>query len=722
MSTPAPKRLEPFAVAGGFRGTLARLSLPELLRELQSVRASGILSLVAGGARKALYVKEGRVVFATSNLPDDRLGERPAPRRQDHRRGVRGSIKAHLAHGRRQGKALVEIGVLTPDDLWRACSSRSARSSSASSSGTEGPFHFEESRPARARSASRSTSTSPGADPRGRPRGSTPAGAVRSRHPEASLVLERAALAEARVSSIRTRPTCCGSWTASAACSRSADESEIGDNETLKAALRASSPRGSLRSRGRKVRALDQDFVPEDGMLSVARVLQPHVPARLRVHGARGRAHRRERAREVPEQGARGEERVLAGVGAAEGRLARRGRRRAQRRSGSPRTRAAARLVDALNELLYAELLAVKRTLGAEHESPSIRDLQARRGERSDRASRSGVRPILAAARPPARRVAPPASPLIAIVGPTAAGKSALALRVARERGGEIVSCDSLQVYRGLDIGSAKPTLDERRREVPHHLLDVVDPREDFSAAEYARLARAAVREIARRGRLPLVVGERGSTCGRCCRGLFEGPPRHARSVAASRRLAARHGEERASTACSPASTREPRRASSCGTACGCVRALEVYLRHRAADRRRAARAGGEPLGAFDVLVLGPRSRIGSAAAGGRATHASGCSREGLVAEVRGAAGGGLPGPTSRPLRAIGYRQAVAVVRGQMSPRRRPRRAIVTETMRYAKRQMTWFRHQEPGIRWFADADEARAAAVEWLDRPISLT
>ena len=96
--------------------------------------------------------------------------------------------------------------------------------------------------------------------------------------------------------------------------------------------------------------------------------------------------------------------------------------------------------------------------------------------------------------------MAPPAAALVVVVGPTASGKSALALRVARARAGEIVSCDSLQVYRGLDIGSAKATPQERSA-VPHHLIDVVDPGETFSAADYARLARAAISPRAARAR-----------------------------------------------------------------------------------------------------------------------------------------------------------------------------------------------------------------------------
>ena len=119
--------------------------------------------------------------------------------------------------------------------------------------------------------------------------------------------------------------------------------------------------------------------------------------------------------------------------------------------------------------------------------------------------------------------VAAPA--VVAVVGPTASGKSALALDLAKERGGEIVSCDSLQVYRGLDIGSAKATAEERAA-VPHHLIDVVDPDQEFSAADYARLARAAIDAIESRGRLPIVAGGTGLYLRALRRGLFAGPSR----------------------------------------------------------------------------------------------------------------------------------------------------------------------------------------------------
>src|SRR5262245_52951470 len=115
--------------------------------------------------------------------------------------------------------------------------------------------------------------------------------------------------------------------------------------------------------------------------------------------------------------------------------------------------------------------------------------------------------------------------PLIALVGPTASGKTALALELADGHPVEIVSSDSLQVFRGLDVGSAKPSTVERAR-VRHHLLDVAEPHEEFSAARYALLARAALADVRARGRLPLVVGGTGLYLRALLEGLFEGPGR----------------------------------------------------------------------------------------------------------------------------------------------------------------------------------------------------
>jgi tRNA dimethylallyltransferase len=301
------------------------------------------------------------------------------------------------------------------------------------------------------------------------------------------------------------------------------------------------------------------------------------------------------------------------------------------------------------------------------------------------------------------------AARLVAIVGPTAAGKSALALALARERGGEIVCCDSLQVYRGLDIGSAKATPEERAA-VPHHLLDVVDPDQDFSAAEYSRQARAALHQIAARGRLAVVAGGTGLYLRAMLHGLFSGPSRDERLRARLERVAARRGDpalHRMLAAVDPeaAARIAPR------DRVRVVRALEVFR----ATRRPLSehhRAGADPLRGHDVLVVGldpPRDALRAAVE----RRTAGMLAGGLVDEVRGLLDRGYAAEL-RPLRAIGYRQAVAVLRGEMTAAD-AQRAIVAETMQYAKRQMTWFRHQARA-EWFQAPEPALAAARAWVD------
>jgi tRNA dimethylallyltransferase len=300
------------------------------------------------------------------------------------------------------------------------------------------------------------------------------------------------------------------------------------------------------------------------------------------------------------------------------------------------------------------------------------------------------------------------AAPLIAIVGPTAAGKSALAMRVARAADGEIVSCDSLQVYRGLDLGSAKATREERE-EVPHHLLDLVDPDQGFSAADYARLARAALREIAARSRVPVVVGGTGLYFRALVEGLFEGPSRQPGLRRRFEALAVRHGDPRLHRLLAHV---DPEAAAQIevNDRVRTVRALEVYFtsgRTISEHRRRAPR----PLAGFRILTLGlapDRESLRRAVERRTDEMLAG----GLVEEAAVLLARGYP-PDLRPLRAIGYRQAVAVARGRMGlPDARTE--IVTETMRYAKRQMTWFRRQAR-VEWFESAGDAFAAAWTWL-------
>jgi tRNA dimethylallyltransferase len=303
------------------------------------------------------------------------------------------------------------------------------------------------------------------------------------------------------------------------------------------------------------------------------------------------------------------------------------------------------------------------------------------------------------------------ASPLIAIVGPTGAGKSALALEVARRYEGEIVSCDSLQVYRGFDIGSAK-VAEPERSQVRHHLVDVVEPDQEFSAAEYARLARAAVKDIAGRGRLPVVAGGTGLYMKALVEGLFAGPSRQSGLRQRIGAWADRYGDRRVHRLLAHLDGATALRVEP-NDRVRVVRALEVFFATgRAISEHREE--GAVPLEGFRVLTLGlGPDRAALRAAIERRTDAM--LRGGLVGEVAGLLARGLR-PSLRPLRAIGYRQVVGVVLGEESLEE-ARAEIVTETMRYAKRQMTWFRHQGK-TRWCASAEEALEAVGAWLGHP----
>ena len=301
-----------------------------------------------------------------------------------------------------------------------------------------------------------------------------------------------------------------------------------------------------------------------------------------------------------------------------------------------------------------------------------------------------------------------PTPRLIAIAGPTASGKSALALRLAAARGGEIVSCDSLQVYRGLEIGSAKPGAGERAA-VPHHLIDVVDPDQDFSAADYARLARQALADIHRRGRVAIVAGGTGLYLRALLHGLFEGPGRDEPLRRRLEALAARGGESRLHRMLARVDPESAARID-VRDRVRVVRALEVY-RATGQPIGDHHRAGAGALTGFEarVIVLDPGREPLRAAVEAR-TDAM--LRAGLVEETRELL---ARYPNARSLLAIGYRQAASVVRGARTVDD-ARRDIVVETMRYAKRQRTWFRHQEAAAAWCADAEQAFDLASRWLD------
>ena len=369
MSSPA-KRLEPFAVPGGLRGTLARLALPELLRELQEQAAMGILALTAGGARKALYMKGGRVVFATSNLPTDRLGEvllragKITPAQND------ASIKG-LAQGRRQGRVLVEMGALTPQELWSGVQSQVREIVFSVFQWDEGQFHFEESvLPEKERITLDLDVTALVLE--GMRRMDAQA-ALRGRELDGYLVLERGAPPadgllqpwEAHVLSLVD-----GEKTVL----ELSHESEAGEIETQKT-LAAFLATGVVRSRGRKVRALDQDFVPEDSELALVdsfnKMYRQVLSYMVREVGPIAESVLNKYLGTVRQ--ARPE--VFENVGLkSDGALDEAAVERNLARLAPDRRRPA--LVDALNELLYSELLAVKRTLGPDHETALVRELR----------------------------------------------------------------------------------------------------------------------------------------------------------------------------------------------------------------------------------------------------------------------------------------------------------------------------------------------------------
>ncbi|MCL5744259.1 MAG: tRNA (adenosine(37)-N6)-dimethylallyltransferase MiaA [Acidobacteria bacterium] len=281
---------------------------------------------------------------------------------------------------------------------------------------------------------------------------------------------------------------------------------------------------------------------------------------------------------------------------------------------------------------------------------------------------------------------------MIAIVGPTGTGKSDLALRVAEAFRGEIVNCDSLQLYRYFDIGTAKLAVPERRG-IPHHLLDVLDPDEIFSAGDYARHARRILGEIASRGALPVVVGGTGFYLRALVDGLFAGPERdeglRERLVERERR---RPGSlYRLLGRFDPGSLVRIHARDVHKT----IRALEVSLAARR-PMSQMFRAGREPLEGFRVLKVGldpPRDALYQRLD----ARCRDMFEHGLVEEVQSILARGFPA-SAKPFESHGYRQALQLLRGELSPEQAIQSAQ-RNTRRYAKRQWTWFR-KEPGLAW----------------------
>jgi tRNA dimethylallyltransferase len=289
-------------------------------------------------------------------------------------------------------------------------------------------------------------------------------------------------------------------------------------------------------------------------------------------------------------------------------------------------------------------------------------------------------------------QVEPSQAPLVVIAGPTGSGKSELALRVAETYSGEIVNCDSVQVYRHFRIGAAKLAPAERRG-VPHHLIDAIEPGEPFSAGDYSRLARRALAEITARSRLPVVAGGTGFYLRALLDGLFAGPVRDERLRA---RLAARQARRPGSLhrllrRFDPVSAARihPNDASKL------IRALEVILLERR-PLSQLFQAGRDRLAGYRALKLAldpPRQAL-YARLDRRVER---MYRDGLVDETRAILERGYP-RAARPFESLGYKQALMAIDGRIGID-----AAIADTKlatrRYAKRQWTWLR-REPDLEW----------------------
>lgn len=296
---------------------------------------------------------------------------------------------------------------------------------------------------------------------------------------------------------------------------------------------------------------------------------------------------------------------------------------------------------------------------------------------------------------------------LVVIVGPTASGKTALSLALAERLGGEIINCDSVAVYREFEIGTAKPSTEERAR-VPHHLVDMCSPDEAMTAGEYARRGREVLGKLKARGRLPIVVGGTGLYLRALLEGLFPGPQRSEELRERLRASAAKKGSAHlhrvlarmdwaAAEKIHP--NDEPK----------LIRAIEVCLAARK-PMSELWEQGREPLRGFRIVRIGldPERQQLYARINERAAK---MFEAGLVEETERLT---REYPDSPVLGSLGYKQAKQLLRGEL----KREEAIVAAQQghrNYAKRQMTWFR-REPEVLWlrgFGDEDEIRSKAAE---------
>jgi tRNA dimethylallyltransferase len=301
--------------------------------------------------------------------------------------------------------------------------------------------------------------------------------------------------------------------------------------------------------------------------------------------------------------------------------------------------------------------------------------------------------------------------PLVAIVGPTASGKSALGVLLAEQLGGEVVACDSTQLYRGFDIGTAKPSSSERRG-VPHHLIDVLTPQEVATAGGYRELALRVLEDLRQRKRLPVFTVGTGLYLRALLDGLAVVPQR---SEELRARLRASMEEHPTGHLHRVLKRLDPETAAKIAPADEqkLVRAVEVCLL-TSKPVSQVHRTGRTPLEGWRALKVGlmpPREELIQRVN----ARTDAMLEQGWLLEAQALLESGL-GEDAKPFDFIGYREMRAVLRGEMKLEQ-ARAAIQQSTRQYAKRQLTWFRSVQ-GVRWFSgfgDDAEMQAGVLEWL-------
>ena len=307
-------------------------------------------------------------------------------------------------------------------------------------------------------------------------------------------------------------------------------------------------------------------------------------------------------------------------------------------------------------------------------------------------------------------------APLVAIIGPTASGKSSLAVWLAERIGGEIVACDSTQVYRGFDVGTAKATPVERQR-VPHHLLDIVDPKEIFTAGEYRQRAIAALEDLRQRSRVPVLTAGTGLYLRALLEGLSDAP---IRSEELRMRLLRRAARNKPGYLHRLLTKRDPEAAGRIAPADTpkLIRAIEVSVL-TGKPITEIHRAGRKQLEGFHAVKIGlnpPRTALYERIE--RRTHEM--IESGWLEEVRSLVARGIPA-SAKPFSFIGYRELREHLEGKHALPETIA-AIQQATRRYAKRQLTWFR-KEPGMHWlegFGDNSSIAEAALRHIQPEIA--